>query len=222
MKMKPIIPADKSHVVTAGEDCTIWDWESDDCCQIVYGTENRTAGTEIKHPEDKKWVSVSVGEHHIVAIDENGSLWICGRNEFHQSNYDMVNERNKPVKIDFPRNHKWEFVSAGGGHTVALDEDGQLWAWGRNNYGQIGYGTTTNSNIPVLVEVEGVGKWKHASAGWNCTLAIDENGSLWTWGGNDTDQRKPTRIGADTDWALVYAGRSKILAEKMDGAVWDF
>lgn len=42
-------------------------------------------------------------------------------------------------------------VAAGGGHSLALKKDGTLWAWGWNEYGQLGDGSTTNRNTPVQV-----------------------------------------------------------------------
>jgi len=41
--------------------------------------------------------------------------------------------------------------TAGDNHSHALTSDGSLWAWGMNNWGQLGDGTTTNRNIPVFV-----------------------------------------------------------------------
>ena len=51
-----------------------------------------------------------------------------------------------PVQVGTATN--WARVSAGGDHTVAVKTDGTLWAWGDNNYGQLGDGTTTNQSTP--------------------------------------------------------------------------
>lgn len=71
-------------------------------------------------------------------------------------------------------------ISAGTDHNLALDQDGNLWAWGRNDYGQLGNGTTTNSNVPIQI-LRG-NKFKYISAGDNMSAAIDLDGVLWAWG----------------------------------------
>ena len=45
----------------------------------------------------------------------------------------------------------WRSVSAGSSHTVAIRADGSLWAWGNNDYGQLGDGTTTDRYSPVRI-----------------------------------------------------------------------
>jgi alpha-tubulin suppressor-like RCC1 family protein len=102
-------------------------------------------------------------------------------------------------------------ISAGESHCMALDEDGYIWTWGDNMFGQLGTGTTVSSSIAVKVvardtdgdgnpdDLNGNGDFTDdfldlgdnideidISAGyWHCT-AIDENGTLWTWGASES------------------------------------
>ena len=86
-------------------------------------------------------------------------------------------------------------------HSIAVKSDGRLWAWGRNNYGQVGDGTTTDSLSPVQIGSDN--KWVMVSAGVYHSLGVKSDGTLWAWGGNeygqlglghDNDRHEPTFI----------------------------
>ncbi|MCL2504509.1 MAG: hypothetical protein FWE94_07995, partial [Coriobacteriia bacterium] len=121
----------------------------------------------------------------------------------------------------------WQDVSGGNYHSLALKEDGSLWAWGRNDYGQLGIGSTISTSTPVRI---GTGTdWKAVSAGFSHSLALKGDGSLWAWGLNDygqlgdgtiTDKSAPVQVGTGTDWKAVSAGQYHSLALKGDGSLW--
>jgi len=71
-------------------------------------------------------------------------------------------------------------VSAGRHHTMALQSNGDLWAWGSNHAGQLGDGTTIDQLSPVRIMENVV----YVSAGSVHTAAIRADNSLWTWGEN--------------------------------------
>ena len=78
-------------------------------------------------------------------------------------------------------------ISVGGNHSLALDSEGQIYAWGSNDYGQLGNGDTTSSNTPVKVDTSGVLAGKtisQISAGSNYSLALDSEGQIYAWGDN--------------------------------------
>ena len=82
-------------------------------------------------------------------------------------------------------------ISAGSDHSLALDSEGQIYAWGYNYYGQLGNGDTTSSNTPVKVDTSGVLAGKtisQISAGSNHSLALDSEGQIYAWGGNYVGQ----------------------------------
>ena len=90
-------------------------------------------------------------------------------------------------------------VSAGSGHTMAIDNDGTLWAWGDNSQGQLGDGTLISRRSPVRI----MDNVSMISAGDRYNFAIRTDGSLWAWGQNDRGQlgdgttvnrRSPVRI----------------------------
>ena len=73
-------------------------------------------------------------------------------------------------------------VSLGYGYTMVIDTNDNLWAWGANNYGQLGDGTTTPHYTPVKV---GDGWQSVSTGGWSHTVGIKTDGSLWAWGANN-------------------------------------
>ncbi len=121
----------------------------------------------------------------------------------------------------------WQSISAGGSHTLAIRDDGTLWGWGMNSYGQLADGTTDHRETPILIDGEYT--WKMVSAGGFHSLAIREDGSLWGWGFNSSGQAgngtfgnyvlQPVRIGSG-DWIAIEAGQFHSLAIRSDGTLW--
>ncbi|MCL1874042.1 MAG: dockerin type I domain-containing protein, partial [Clostridiales bacterium] len=118
-------------------------------------------------------------------------------------------------------------AQAGGTHTVILKSDGSLWAWGANDFAQLGDGTLISRNNPV--QVGGDMDWKEIMPGQYHNLALKNDGSLWAWGANDHGQlgdgsnqnrNTPVRIGGDADWQLAAAGNYHNVALKSDGSLW--
>ena len=69
-------------------------------------------------------------------------------------------------------------ISAGGRQTMAIKNDGSLWAWGDNRFGQLGDGTNEERRTPVRIMEDVVA----VSAGEDHTIAVKADGSLWRWG----------------------------------------
>jgi alpha-tubulin suppressor-like RCC1 family protein len=110
------------------------------------------------------------------------------------------------------------FIKVEGGYfyTIALKSDGTLWAWGANDRGQLGDGTTINKNIPTKIGTDT--NWSTIATGYNTTFAIKTDGTLWVWG--DGYGNKPSQIGTDTNWFAVDSSYYCIIALKTDGTIW--
>jgi alpha-tubulin suppressor-like RCC1 family protein len=107
-----------------------------------------------------------------------------------------------------------------------------LWAWGKNNDGQLGLGDVIDRSSPVQVGTDS--DWASISAGmWDpgngACAAVKTDGTLWTWGINDRGQlglgdtvyrSSPTQVGALTDWRACLAERIEMLGFKTDGTAW--
>ena len=118
-------------------------------------------------------------------------------------------------------------IAAGNSHTVALKNDGTLWAWGNNANGQLGDGSTTQHNNPEQIGLDT--NWSAIATGASHTVALKTDGTLWAWGNNAngqlgdgsiTEENSPEQIGTDTNWAAIAAGGAHTVALKTDGTLW--
>jgi fibronectin type 3 domain-containing protein len=118
-------------------------------------------------------------------------------------------------------------VSAGVAHTVALKNDGSVWAWGLNTNGQLGNGATTQSAAPV--QVTGFTGAIAVSAGATHSVALKNDGTVWAWGlnsngqlgnGTITQRTVPVQVTGLTGVVAVSANAAYTLALKSDGTIW--
>ena len=81
----------------------------------------------------------------------------------------------------------WKDFAAGSNQSYGIKTNGTLWAWGRNQFGQLGDGTTVDRNIPT--QIGSAANWDRIYAnGSNTTIAVKTDGTVWVWGSNDFGQ----------------------------------
>lgn len=128
-------------------------------------------------------VEASGGYGHILTRNDKGEVYAFGCNAFGQLGHGHTsNEENNPFprKVDGLENIVQ--VSAGFRHSLALEDDGTLWAWGHNRRGQLGIQHFEIDDEPQeVVFPEGVTIVK-AAAGHDNSFAIDGDGNVWAWG----------------------------------------
>ena len=231
------VSAGNLYTVAIKEDGSVWAWGYNNHGQLGddgnSGTFSATPVQVMSSDDDgititefTKAIAVSTGSGHTVAIDNDDNLWAWGNNGSGRLGDGTTDNRNYPVQV--MANASTEFnniraVSAGGSHTVAIDNGKNLWAWGNNSSGQLGDGTT----IPKISPVQVMSDVKTVSAGYSHTVAIKEDGSVWAWGesnygqlgdGTTTDRLYPVKIG--DKWAEVSAGSEHTVAIKRDKILW--
>ena len=214
-------------------DGTLWTWGDNGYGQLGDGsTTSRTRPLQVG--ADNDWVQVAAGTSHSLALKANGTLWAWGlnnRGQLGSSTNSSTNAANAaPIQIS---PDLYTSVAAGAYHSLALRADGSLYAWGYNYYGQLGNGASTSAAAanptPSLVS----GTYTQAAAGITHSVALQADGSLWAWGGNDQGQlgvslnfgggnltTVPTRVAAP--YTAAAAGSYHTLALAADGtlATW--
>lgn len=110
-----------------------------------------------------------------------------GRNSFGQLGDGETTNRQEPTSAGRSEDALAQVVG-GQYHSLAVAPDGRLLTWGRNNYGQLGDGTSTNRDTPGEVELpEGVSV-THVAAGSAHSLAVTSDGAVLAWGRNGHGQ----------------------------------
>jgi hypothetical protein len=175
---------------------------------------------------------ISAGYYHTCAIADNDQVYCWGLNDYGQLGDGTTENRHVPTQIGTDSN--WRSVAVGDGallgrHTFAIRTDGTLWAWGRNNIGNLGIGVTTHQHSPVQVGT--ATNWRSVAASGGGTKGIHEDGTMWAWGGNSggalgdgthINRYVPTQIGIGTDWQTVTRGSGFSIATCVDGFVWSW
>ena len=112
-------------------------------------------------------------------------------------------------------------------HSFGIKDNGTLWAWGNNTYGQLGNGTTIGRNIPVKIGT--ASNWVNVYAGQYHSLGITNDGKLWAWGNNANGElgdsttigeTSPVQIGKNKNWVFASAGSGFSLGITNDGKLW--
>ncbi|HUI99887.1 MAG TPA: hypothetical protein VLY46_06600 [Usitatibacter sp.] len=170
--------------------------------------------------------AISAGFYHSLALKGDGTVWAWGLG-YNGRLGNGGDSSQGPVPVQVSGLAGVTQVSAGGGHSLALEKDGSVWAWGENGYGQLGDGTTATRFVPV--RVAGLSDVVEVAAGADHSLARARDGRIWAWGGDYegqlgdggfTDRSTPAVVDGLAGIASIAAGNTVSAAIDPDGRVW--
>ena len=183
--------------------------------------------TPVKISGIENAAAVELGRNFGYALLQNGTVYSWGTsNDYGQLGRNDSMLDNTPGLIDGLK----DIIKIGSGtyFGIALSSDGTLYTWGRNDKGQLGNGTTTDSTVPVSVSET---KFKDAAAGSGHVAAVSTNGTVYTWGENGEGQlgrgsesskylTSPGYIKTMYDIESVYAGPNSSAAIRSDKSIY--
>lgn len=130
-------------------DGTLWGWGNNENHEISPSDEQHFATPVQIDYGDIDIACIDACGHSVVILDTEGTLWTWGRNDSQQLGYDTDHKTtSSPQAVPLPLPVK--YVAAYSSQTYAILEDGSLWSWGNNSYGQLGQGFRSAASEGVL------------------------------------------------------------------------
>ena len=213
----------------------LYSWGDNSTGQLGLGTPADLPGphpTPTQVGPDDRWLAVSAGDGHVLAIRTDGTLWGWGDNQFGQSGTEDGASYDVPMRVGTASD--WVDVCASGESSYGLRSDGTLWNWGGTSVSD--GNAASHSATPVRMGTES--DWSSLECGGHSSLATKTDGSTWAQGvaggslggeavgsvydgafsesGDDLAQ-----VGTDT-WQYVDAGSEVVSAIRSDGTLWQW
>lgn len=205
-------------------DGTVWAWGINNFGQLGNGTTTNSS-VPVQAVGLTGIIAIGGGSNHSLAVKSDGTVWAWGDNIYGQLGYDTSATPTPlysatPAQVTTLAN----IISVAGGqyHSLALKSDGTVWAWGRNNVGQLGNGTTTDSTTPVQVSgLAGVKSVASCPGEANHSLALKFDGTVRAWGdntsgqlgdGTTTSSTTPVQVSGIDDILAIACGANHSLA----------
>jgi len=158
---------------------------------------------KVKVKGKKKFTDVWAGGYDTVATSEDGKTVVMGLNNYGQLGVKGEQALFMPTLSEAWSEKTWSQVAMGQHHGLGLDDQGQVWAIGRGEYGRLGLDRDGDAVTPTKVaKLEGV-KCVQVSCGEAVSYAVGDDGKCWSWGmgtnyqlatGKDDDVDQPEEI----------------------------
>jgi alpha-tubulin suppressor-like RCC1 family protein len=155
----------------------------------------------------------SIYQHTVAIVDSTGLAYTWGSNTYGQLGDNSTANRFVPTSVS--STISWKQIACGYQFTAGINgANGLAYAWGRNEYGQLGNNSTTNSSVPT--SVSSTISWKQIACGYQFVVGINgANGLAYAWGDNaygqlgdksTTSRSVPTSVSSTISWKQIASG----------------
>jgi alpha-tubulin suppressor-like RCC1 family protein len=178
---------------------------------------------------------IAAGDSHTIILLENGSVWAAGYNNYGQLGTGDTFQRTAFTQMATDPAATFIDIAAAGNYSLALKNDGTVWATGYNNYGQLGIGTsgTGESRATLTQMTDNNSDITAIAAGQSHSLVLKNDGTVWATGYNNygqlgigtsgTGENRATltqMTSSNSSVTAITAGLYHSLVLKNDGTVW--
>lgn len=225
-------------------DGSVWAWGLNTLGQLGIGSASTTpVANPVQVQQLTGVTAIAAGQTFGLALKDDGTVWGWGDNSTSQLGNGLSGTTPVTIPVQVQGLDGVTAIAAGGLHEIsvpsgyysmALRNDGTVWAWGDNIFGELGNGSATSSTAPVPtpVQVKNLTEVTAIATGQNQNLALRNDGTIWSWGTNlngelengtsgVTFNSTPAQITSFSQVVIaVSAGQQFSLAVLNDGTVW--
>ncbi len=197
-------------------DGTVWAWGGNSNGQL--GQDNGVlpnSPTPVQVPGLSGIITIAAGQSHVLALESGGNVWAWGADSNGELGDNNTLDEFTPAKVKTNNPDAMDpplaniiAIGAGNAHSLAVDNSGNVWAWGQDNQSQLGDRQTSDESLPVKVQTQPnpdntyLGNIVSVAGGQGHSMALDSSGNVWTWGSNFNSPSlnyKTGQLGYNTD-----------------------
>eukprot|EP00958_Prasinococcus_capsulatus_P017762 scaffold2033_cov367-Prasinococcus_capsulatus_cf.AAC.7 len=203
--------AGRGFALVLTEDGRVYTWGSNTAGELGQGDMQRSLRPQLVAGllDGVAVEAVAVGAQHVLALARGGALYSWGSNARGQLGVGLhVPSSAEPMLVQGSvTGIRFAHVAAGAEHSLACAKSGELYAWGSNQWGQLGLGDLENRPTPnAILHQFSKSRVVRISGGGRHTMAATADGDIFTWGANDCGQ-----LGYDTPSERPYVALPKRL-----------
>ena len=211
-------------------DGTLWAWGDNNKGQLGQNSpSNADRSSPVQIPGTTWTRPFAIDDQQAGCIKSDNTMWMWGFGEEGSLASNNRVNYSSPVQIPGSWSTKADHAVAAGFSTLALKTNGELWAWGANNTGNLGVNNRVKYSSPI--QIGSNTDWTYIGRSWGGAFIINSSNEAYVMGsnfggclginidgGSNTGRSSPTQLPGS--WKSINGGTTHTLGIKTDGTLW--